>query len=275
MHAMHATNATNATNDRCFFITGDGCRISYRLDGAADRPVLVLSNSIATTLDMWEGQMDALAQRFRVLRYDTRGHGQSDAPDGPYSMDRLGRDVLELLDALHIERAHFCGLSLGGLIGQWLGIHAPDRIERLILCNTSPYLGPPPQWDRLIDSIEAGQDGAQLAAMFIGNWFPRPMIEARLPVVETFRKMVLGTPAHGLAGCFAAIRDVDLRRTIALVRCPTLVIAGQHDTVTLASHGESIAATIPDARLIILPAVHLSNVEHPARFVDAVVEFLA
>jgi 3-oxoadipate enol-lactonase len=261
-------------HDRSFFVTGDGCRIAYRLDGAADRPVLVLSNSIATTLDMWEGQMAALAQRFRVLRYDTRGHGRSDAPDGPYSMDRLGRDVLELLDALHIERAHFCGLSLGGFVGQWLGVHAPDRIERLILSNTSPYLGPPDQWDHLIDSIGAGQDGAQLAGMFIGNWFPRPMIEARLPVVDRFRQMVLATPAHGLAGCFAAIRDADLRRTIALVRSPTLVIAGQHDTVTLASHGETIAATIPDARLLVLPAVHLSNIEHPARFVDEVLEFL-
>jgi 3-oxoadipate enol-lactonase len=261
-------------HDRSFFVTGDGCRIAYRLDGAADRPVLVLSNSIATTLAMWDGQMAALAQRFRVLRYDTRGHGRSDAPDGPYSMDRLGGDVVELLDALHIERAHFCGLSLGGFVGQWLAIHAPDRIERLILCNTSSYLGPRAQWDGLIDSIRAGQDGAQLAAMFIGNWFPRPMIEARQPVVEAFREMVLATPPHGLAGCFAAIRDADLRRTIALVRSPTLVIAGQHDTVTLASHGEAIAATIPGARLLVLPAVHLSNVEHPARFVDEVLEFL-
>jgi 3-oxoadipate enol-lactonase len=261
-------------NDRSFFTTGDGCRIAYRLDGPADRPVLVLSNSIATTLEMWDGEVAALTQQFRVLRYDTRGHGQSDAPAGPYSMDRLGRDVVELLDTLNIERVHFCGLSLGGIIGQWLGIHVPDRIERLILCNTSSYLGPSAQWDNVIASLKGISDLTEFGKMFIGNWFPRHMIEARQPIVETFRSMVLSTPAQGLAGCFAAIRDADLRRTIALIRNPTLVIAGQYDTVTLASHGELIAQTIPGARLLTLPAVHLSNVEHPARFVEAVLGFL-
>jgi 3-oxoadipate enol-lactonase len=261
-------------NDRSFFTTGDGCRIAYRLDGAADRPVLVLSNSIATTLNMWDGEMAELTKRFRVLRYDTRGHGQSDAPAGPYSMDRLGRDVVELLDALKIERVHFCGLSLGGFIGQWLGIHVPERIDRLILCNTSSYLGPAAQWDDVIASVKAASDLSDFAKMFIGNWFPRQMIEARQPIVDTFRSMVLSTPARGLAGCWAAIRDADLRRTIALIRCPTLVIAGQFDTVTLASHSELIAGTIPGARLLTLPAVHLSNVEHPARFMEAVLGFL-
>src|SRR5579859_6125280 len=130
-------------NDTTFITTGDGYRLAYRLDGAETQPVLVLSNSIGTTLHMWDGQIDALTQHFRVLRYDARGHGQSDAPAGAYSMDRLGRDVIELLDALGIERAHFLGLSLGGLVGQWLGIHAPERIDQLILSNTSARLGPP------------------------------------------------------------------------------------------------------------------------------------
>ncbi len=261
-------------NDRSFLDAGDGCRIAYRLDGDADRPVLVLSNSNATTLNMWDEQMPDLVRHFRVLRYDTRGHGRSGAPSGPYSMDRLGRDVLELLDALHIERAHFCGLSLGGFIGQWLGIHAPDRIDRLILSNTSSYLGPAAHWDSMIASVMAARDMSDFARMFIGNWFPRHMIETEHAVVETFRSMVLSTPAQGLAGCLAAIRDADLRRTIALIRCPTLVIAGQHDTVTLASHGESIAATIPGARLVTLPVVHLPTVELPGHFLDAVLGFL-
>src|SRR5689334_23793718 len=142
---------------RSFVTTGDGRRIAYRLDGPADRPVLVLSNSIGTTLNMWDGQITELSQYFRVLRYDTRGHGTSDAPAGPYSMDRLGRDVLELLDALGIDRAHFLGLSLGGLIGQWLGIHAPDRIDRLVLANTSAHLGPPEHFDARIAEVSQAE----------------------------------------------------------------------------------------------------------------------
>ena len=135
------------------FTAGDGARIAYRLDGPEGRPVLVLSSSIATTLHMWDGQVAELAQSFRVLRYDFRGHGGSDAPAGAYSLNRLGRDVLELLDSLEIAHVHFLGLSLGGFVGQWLGIHAPERIERLILSNTSPFLGPASYFDEQIRNV--------------------------------------------------------------------------------------------------------------------------
>jgi 3-oxoadipate enol-lactonase len=256
------------------FLTGDGVRIAYRLDGAAERPVLVLSNSIATTLHMWGGEVGALSERFRVLRYDTRGHGGSDAPAGAYSLDRLGRDVLELLDHLGLDRVHFCGLSLGGFVGQWLGVYAPERIERLVLSNTSPYLGPAPQWDELIRRTLATPDGSERADMFLGNWFPRAMRETDPAVIAAFREMILATSPEGLAGCFAVVRDCDLRRTIALVERPTLVIGGRDDTVTLASHSEAIAQTIPGAALRIFPGVHMLNVERRDDFLAAVVGFL-
>ncbi len=256
------------------FTTGDGCRIAYRFDGDVGKPVLVLSNSIATTLHMWDTQIDDLVKHFRVLRYDTRGHGASDVPPGAYSMDRLGRDVIEMLDALDIDRAHFCGLSLGGFIGQWLGIHAPDRINRLILCNTSAYLGPADQWDEQIRAVRQVEDMSEIASMFLGNWLPPRLLDEENATRESLRAMVLATSPEGLAGSFAAVRDTDLRRTIALIARPTLVIAGQYDTVTLASHGEQIAETVPGSKIVVLPAVHLSNIEYPAEFLDAVLDFL-
>jgi 3-oxoadipate enol-lactonase len=212
-------------SDLSYFSAGDGVRLAYRLDGSADAPLLVLSNSIATTLRMWDRQIPELSKRYRVLRYDTRGHGASDAPAGAYSLDRLGRDVLELLDALGIETIRFCGLSFGGLIGQWLGVQAPERIERLILANTSPFLGPAEQWDQQISAVVAAKD--------------------LRPIADSF------------------LRDADMLRTIQLINCPTLVIAGEHDTVTLPEHGKAIADTIPSAQLVTLSTVHLSNVKLP------------
>jgi 3-oxoadipate enol-lactonase len=261
-------------NSLSFVTAGDGTCIAYRIDGAADMPVLVMSNSIGTTLHMWDRQIPELSKHFRVLRYDLRGHGASSIPAGAYSLDRLGRDVTELLDALGIERVHFLGLSLGGIIGQWLGIHAPDRIDRLILSNTASYLGPASQFDERIDSVLQAQDMLAIAEMFLANWFPARMLETRDPVVEEFRTMLLAMSREGLAGSYAAVRDADLRRTIALINRPTLVIGGRDDTVTLASHSESIAATVPGSKLVILPAVHLSNIERPEEFMAAVLEFL-
>ncbi|WP_266157047.1 3-oxoadipate enol-lactonase [Dyella silvatica] len=260
--------------DTTFITTGDGCRLAYRLDGDDTKPALVLSNSIGTTLHMWDGQIAALTEHFRVLRYDARGHGESDAPAGAYSMDRLGRDVIELLDALGIARAHYLGLSLGGLVGQWLGIHAPDRIDQLILSNTSAHLGPVNEFDARIAAVQTSPDMAAVAQAFLANWFPAHMFEAKHPAIEPFRDMLLSTTPRGLAGSYAAVRDNDMRRTIALIHRPTLVIAGSNDTVTLVSHGEHIAATVPGARLVILPAVHLPNIEHPELYMRTVLDFL-
>jgi 3-oxoadipate enol-lactonase len=261
-------------NDLSFFTTGDGHRIAYRFDGENGKPILMLSNSIATTLHMWDGEIEALSQHFRVLRYDLRGHGASSVPAGAYSLDRLGRDVIELLDALEIERVHFLGLSLGGFVGQWLGIHTPERIDRLVLANTSSWLGPAAAFDARIEATLQADDMTQIAETFLGNWFPASMLKANPPVIGHFRAMLLATDRHGLAGAYAAVRDADLRRTIALITRPTLVIAGRDDTVTLASHSEAITAAIPGAKLLILPAVHLSNVECHDAFLSALYPFL-
>ncbi|NUP08938.1 MAG: alpha/beta fold hydrolase [Polyangiaceae bacterium] len=257
------------------FTTGDGYRIAYRLDGPEDRPVLVLSNSIGTTMHMWDGEIAALAESHRVLRYDTRGHGGSDAPPGAYSFDRMGRDVIELMDALKIERAHFLGLSFGGFIGQWMAVHAPERIDRLVLANTSSYLGPSPPWDERINSVLGAKDMSDTAATFLKNWFPPDMLERDDAIVAPFRATLLAMSPQGLAGSFAAVRDGDMRRTITLITAPTLVIVGERDQVTLPSHGERIAASIRGAKLVSLLAVHMSNVECRPAFLEAVLTFLA
>ncbi|TPL84106.1 alpha/beta fold hydrolase [Mesorhizobium sp. B2-3-14] len=257
-----------------FVTVGDGTRIAYQLDGDAGQPVLVLSNSIATTLHMWDGQIGELSRRFRVLRYDFRGHGGSSVPIGAYSLDRLGRDVIELIDALGLGQVHFLGLSLGGFVGQWLGIHAPERVDRLILSNTSSHLSPASYFDERIAVVRQAPDMSETAEVFLNNWFPAGMVAANEPVIEKFRAMLLEIDRLGLAGLFAAVRDADLRRTVALIDRPTLVIAGQHDTVTAASHSELIAAAVPGVKLVVLPAVHLSNVEYPTEFMQAVLDFL-
>jgi len=255
--------------------TGDGVRIAYRFDGEQGLPVLLLSNSIGTDLHMWDGQVPALTEHFRLLRYDARGHGASDVPSGPYSLDRLGRDVVELLDALGLRRVHLLGLSLGGIVAQWLGIHVPERVDRLVLSNTAAYLGPPQQWDAPIAELLAAPDMRATADMFLRNWFPAHMLQAGDEVVEGIRRTLLATRREGVAGSWAAVRDYDLRRTASLIRNPTLVVAGEHDTVTSAAHGKELATIVPGARYTELPTVHLANVERPAEFLDAVVPFLA
>jgi 3-oxoadipate enol-lactonase len=273
-NVVRQAEAMDSSTTTTSITTGDGVRIAYRFDGEPDLPVLLLSNSIGTDLHMWDGQVPALTEHFRLLRYDARGHGASDVPSGPYSLDRLGRDVVELLDALGLQRVHVLGLSLGGIVAQWLGIHVPDRIDRLVLSNTAAYLGPPQQWDRPIAELLEAPDMQVTAEMFLGNWFPAHLLHGDNEEVEGFRRTLLATRREGVAGSWAAVRDYDLRRTVTLIRNPTLVIAGEHDTVTSAAHGKEIAATIPGARLTLLPTVHMANVERPAEFLDAVIGFL-
>lgn len=257
-----------------FFTTGDGVKIAYRTDGPSRLPALILANSIATTLHMWDGQIPELSKHFHVVRYDYRGHGGSDVPPGAYSDGRLGRDVLELMDHLGIERAHFMGLSLGGWVGQWLAIHAPERIDRLILANSSSYIGPASHFDKAIATARAASDMSEIAEMFLGNWFPDAMRDENGPVVQRFRKDLLATSRQGLAGLYGALRDSDLRRTIALIQSPTLVIGGEFDRATSYAMSEAIAAGIPGARLKSFPAVHLTNIEFPKEFLDEVLAFL-
>lgn len=208
--------------------------LHYQLDGPVDAPVLVLSNSLGTDLHMWDIQIPAFTAHFRVLRLDTRGHGKSLVSKGPYSIEQLGRDVIALLDALDIQRAHFCGLSMGGLIGQWLGINAGHRLQRLVVCNTAAKIGTPDIWNPRIDMVL--RDGA--AAMValrdasIARWFTADFAAANPHQARQITDMLAATSPEGYAANCAAVRDADLREQLSKIQVPTLVIAGTEDAVT-------------------------------------------
>ena len=255
------------------FLDLEGARFHHRFDGEAG-PVLVLSNSLGTHVGMWDAQAAAFAARFRVLRYDTRGHGLTAVTDGPYDIERLGRDVIALLDALGIRRAHFCGLSLGGMTGMWLGAHAPERISRLVLCNTSAFMPPPEAWNARIETAKReGMKG--LAETVLARWFTEPFRRQSPAAVEAVRQGLLNTPPAGYAACCAAIRDMDQRASIRGITAPTLVIAGSLDPATPPADGRLLAASIPGARYLELEAAHLSNIEQTAAFNEAVLQFLS
>ena len=254
-------------------VTGDGCRIAFRFDGPEDAPVLMLSNSLGTDMTMWKPQMAQWTKRFRVLRYDQRGHGASDAPVGAYSMDRLGRDVIELLDALEIETVDFCGLSLGGMTGQWLGIREPGRLRRLVLANTSSFMGPPANWDARI-SLVLDQGMAPLAQASADRWFTPAFAATASDSIAPILATLEVTSPQGYAGCCAAIRDMDMRSTVSLVTSPVLVIGGSEDPATPLPHSEVLARSIPEAKLVVLKSAHLSSVELPQAFYQAVADFL-
>jgi 3-oxoadipate enol-lactonase len=257
-----------------FITTGDGCRIAYRVDGPAGGPYLLLSHSLGTTMDMWAPQIEAFSRNHRVLRYDSRGHGASDAPVGAYSMDRLGRDVIELLDELGIRSVSFCGLSLGGMVGQWLAWRVPERIERLVVANSSSYLGPPQDWDARIATVRAGGMAA-LVDPVLQRWFTPAFRKSDEQAVAPIRAMLLKTDAQGYAGCCAAIRDMDQRRLAALINVPTLVIGGESDPATPPDHATRLASAVPGAQLAMLEAAHLSNVEQAVPFNILVASFLS
>ena len=251
----------------------DGCRIHYRMDGTRGKPVLVLSNSLGTDLAMWEPQIASLAPHFCIVRYDMRGHGQSEAPPGPYSIERLGRDVLGLLDHLDAPRASLCGVSLGGMAGMWLGAHAPERIERLVLANTAPQMTPPEMWNQRIAKVNAGGVAA-ISDAVLGRWFS-PSFAAQAPATMIQMKaMMERQPIAGYVACCAAVRDMDQREAIARIRAATLIIAGRHDAATPPSHAAFMAERIPNARIIELDAAHISNIEAADAFNAAIVAFL-
>jgi 3-oxoadipate enol-lactonase len=256
-----------------FVTTDDGVRLWYQIEGSAGAPPIMLSNSLGTTLAMWDAQMPALREQFQVLRYDARGHGRSSVPSQPYAVDRLGRDALALLDACGIARAHFCGLSMGGMAGMWLGHAAPDRIDRLALCNTAARIGPPDVWDKRIAAVRAGGMTA-ITPGVIERWFT-PDFRTRAPAeVERIVAMLHGTPAEGYIAACAAIRDMDQRDQIGAIALRTLVIAGASDQATPPADGRALAAAIKGARYVELAAAHLSNIETADAFTEALVGFL-
>jgi 3-oxoadipate enol-lactonase len=250
--------------------------LNYLLEGPAGAPVLVLSNSLGTDLHMWDAQIPAFTQHFQVLRYDTRGHGASLVSDGPYRIEQNGRDVLALLDALGIAKAHFCGLSMGGLIGQWLGINAPERIERLVLCNTAAKIGTPEVWNPRIETVLAG--GAQamrdLRDASISRWFTADFAEANLDKVEPIVGMLAQTSPEGYAANCAAVRDADYREQLGNIKAPTLIVCGSGDPVTTVEHGRFMQERIAGAELVEFHAAHLSNVQASDDFSQRVLVFL-
>jgi 3-oxoadipate enol-lactonase len=245
-----------------------------RMSGPADGPVLVLSNSLGTNLSMWEEQLPALTQRFRVLRYDTRGHGASSVTPGPYTITQLGRDVVGLLDALKIQRAHFCGLSLGGVTGMWLGVNAADRIDRLVLANTAPKIYTLEVWNARIENVRKG--GLEsIADAVIGGWLTQGFRDRDPAAAARMRAMLTASPAEGYLACCAAIRDSDQRETIRRIKSPTLIISGTHDKAAPPAEGRKMAEAIAGARYVELDAAHISNVECAESFTSALTGFLA
>ncbi len=240
------------------------------LTGPAQAPVLVLGNSLGTTLSMWDGVAGALAERYRLLRFDHRGHGGSAVPDGPYAIADLGRDVLALLDSLGLERVHYCGLSLGGMVGMWLAVHARERLDRLALCCTSAWLPPAHGWRERAARVRAGSTAA-VADMALGRWFSEKWTADHPAEIERARAMLLSIPFEGYAGCCEAIAGMDLRADVPSITAATLVVAAGNDVATPAPHGAAIAAAVPQARFVVLPQpAHLAAVEEP----DAVAALL-
>ncbi len=255
------------------FANAGGVRLHYRIDGDAAAPPLVLSNSLGASLEMWEPQMAELSARFRVVRYDTRGHGESEVTPGPYTIAMLGADVVGLLDALAIPRAHFCGLSMGGMTGMWLGVNAPARIDRLVLANTAAKIGTADLWNARIDAIRKGGMAA-VASAVLARWFTPALLEQPTPMVARLRASFERTSAEGYVACCAAVRDMDQRNGLSRIHAPTLVIAGSLDQSTPPDDGRYVVDRIPGARYVELPAPHLSNVQAAPAFTQAMMQFL-
>jgi len=255
--------------------TDDGLHIHYEAEGRGDGPPLVFSNSLGSNLSMWDAQAtDAAGRGFRVIRYDQRGHGRSEAPPGEYALERLGRDVIDLLGALGIERTAFCGLSMGAMTAIWLAMHHPRLFSRMALCNTAVFMPPRDIWDgRIRDVTEKGMTA--IADGVIERWLTRNFREREPAEADRLRAMLLATDPIGYCGCAAAIRDMDMRDRLGIVETSTLVVVGAHDPSTPPERGQYIVERIPGAQKAVLEAAHLSNIERPEEFNRIVLGFLA
>ena len=252
----------------------NGIRIYYELSGLVDAPVVMLSNSLGTRLEMWDLQMAALTGRYRVLRYDSRGHGRSEAPPGPYSVAMLGEDARALLDALGIAKVHFCGLSKGGMVGQWLGTHHGDHLLSLILCATAPRFRTAELWNQRIEQ-SAREGMASLVDDVTERWFTAGYRATPRPEIEQVRAMILATSPQGYGGCCAAIRDMDQSEAIRAIRTPTLIVAGADDPATTIDVMRDLHERIPGSRFVAIPqAAHLLNIEQADRFNRTLTSFL-
>ena len=255
-------------------VNADRCRLSWSVEGPADAPALLLLNALGTTADLWRAQADRLAAAFQVVRFDTRGHGASDAPPGPYTLDRLGRDALAVLDAAGAPRAHVCGVSLGGQTALWLAVHAPDRVAGLVAANTGARIGDSALWNQRIRDAETLGMPA-LAEPAMARWFTPRFRQTAPETVARFRDMLSGCSPTGYAGCCAALRDADLRADLHRIKHHTLVIVGTDDHATPPAAGRTIRDQVASAELLALDAAHLANAERPDAFTDGVMQFLS
>jgi 3-oxoadipate enol-lactonase len=248
-------------------------RIHYDLAGPSSAPALVFSNSLGATLSMWGPQMPVFEKQFRVLRSDTRGHGQSSVTPGPYTIDQLGRDVISLLDELQLDRVYFCGLSMGGQTGMWLALNAADRFHKLVLCNTAAKIGTPEVWNTRIEGVRKG-GMKSISSAVMERWFSADYRTKSPDVIASTKLMLEGANPDGYVANCAAIRDFDARESIAAIHVPTLVIAGTHDAATTPADGRYLAGHIAGARYVELNTAHLSNIENRDRFNTELSAFL-
>jgi 3-oxoadipate enol-lactonase len=255
----------------------NGININYELTGPKGAPVVMLSHSLACSLVMWQPQMAVLESAFRILRFDTRGHGGSDAPPGAYSLEQLAADAIGLLDALKIETVHFVGLSMGGMIGQCLALDYSDRLKSLALCDTAAIMPAETQpiWQQRIDA--AGETGmAGQVDETLERWFRPAFLQLNPPEVDMIRRQILATPPAGYIGCCEAIRRLNYLERLAAIGLPTLIMVGEEDPGTPVAASEAMHACISGSKLVILPeARHLSNIEQAEAFNTALMDFLA
>jgi len=259
------------------FADVNGVRTFYELSGPPGGRVLALCHSLGTSTALWDRQRAAAESAFagmRILTYDVRGHGKSAVSPVDVSIEVLAADFIALLDLLGVDRVDFAGVSLGGIVGQWLGARAPERVGRLILANTAAKLGALEMWNTRI-AVVLEQGLSPIVSNAIRRWFTSDFAEREPPVAETFRRILLETPPDGYVGACAAIRDADLRALASQIAVPTLVVAGESDAVTTVDDATWLAANIPNASMITLPAAHLANVEAASEFNDAVSQFLS
>ena len=243
------------------------------IEGRRDAPMLMFANSLGTTLDMWAGQMQVLGEHFAILRYDTRGHGGSVATPGPYWIADLADDAIAIMDVLELPQINFCGLSMGGMIGLWLGMNAPSRIRRLIVANSAAKVPPAQLWNDRIATVRAN-GMAVIADAVSQRWFTADFIYRQPDTVNVIKRMIVDTPVEGYASCCAAVRDFDVREGMGKISLPVLVIAGDADPATPSKMTQEIANAIAGSRFESLPAAHLSNIECPVAFNRLLTDFL-
>jgi 3-oxoadipate enol-lactonase len=266
-----ATNSTSASRETGRPSSSTSEVLHHEVSG--DGPPLLMGGSLGTNLKMWDGQLP-LAERFRLIRFDHRGHGLSPVPAGPYEIEDLGRDVLALMDHLGLERAHYCGLSIGGMVGMWLGANAPERIDRLILLCTSAHVPPPELWEQRIQAILAG-GGESIADAVVERWLTPEFAAAHPEVRAELHAMICAGPREGYAWGAGAIQRMDLRPLLERISVPTLIVSGSEDPSTPPTMQEAIAAAIPNIRYETVHAAHIAAVEQPEEINRLVTEFLS